>query len=140
MLGNVAKVPVDGFERVEDISQFDEHFTKSHNEEKNEGCFIKVDVQYSEKLNDLYDDLSFERLKKSKKFVSSLHDKTEYIIQMRNLKQALNHELMLKKVHRVIRFNQKVWLKPYIDINTDLRKASKRDFQKYLLSWWIIRY
>ena len=140
MLGNVAKVPVDGFERVEDISQFDERFTKSHNEEKNEGCFIKVDVQYSEKLNDLYDDLSFERLKKSKKFVSSLHDKTEYIIQMRNLKQALNHELMLKKVHRVIRFNQKVWLKPYIDINTDLRKASKRDFQKYLLSWWIIRY
>ena len=134
MLGNVAKVPVDGFERVEDISQFDERFTKSHNEEKNEGCFIKVDVQYSEKLNDLYDDLSFERLKKSKKFVSSLHDKTEYIIQMRNLKQALNHELMLKKVHRVIRFNQKVWLKPYIDINTDLRKASKRDFQKYLLS------
>ena len=140
MLGNVAKVPVDGFERVEDISQFDERFTKSHNEEKNEGCFIKVDVQYSEKLNDLYDDLSFERLKKSKKFVSSLHDKTEYIIQMRNLKQALNHELMLKKVHRVIRFNQKVWLKPYIDINTDLRKASKRDIQKYLLSWWIIRY
>ena len=73
-------------------------------------------------------------------FVSSLHDKTEYIIQMRNLKQALNHELMLKKVHKLIRFNQKVWLKPYIDINTDLRKASKRDFQKYLLSWWIIRY
>ena len=67
-------------------------------------------------------------------FVSSLHDKTEYIIQMRNLKQALNHELMLKKVHKLIRFNQKVWLKPYIDINTDLRKASKRDFQKYLLS------
>ena len=53
---------------------------------------------------------------------------------MRNLKQALNHELMLKKVHKLIRFNQKVWLKPYIDINTDLRKASKRDFQKYLLS------
>ena len=66
MLGNVSKVTVNGFERVEDISQFDEHFTKSHNEENNEGYFIKVDVQYSEKLNDLYDDLPFERLKKLK--------------------------------------------------------------------------
>ena len=32
---------------------------------------------------------------------------------MRNLKQALNHGLILKKVHRVIKFNQKDWLKPY---------------------------
>ena len=35
---------------------------------------------------------------------------------MRNLKQALNHRLVLKKVHsRIIKFNQKAWLKPYID-------------------------
>ena len=40
---------------------------------------------------------------------------------MRNLKQALNHRLILKIVHRVIKSNQKVWLKPYIDMNTKLR-------------------
>ena len=46
------------------------------------------------------------------------------------LKQALNHGLVLKKVHRVTQFNQKDWLKPYIDINTELRKETKNDFKK----------
>ena len=46
------------------------------------------------------------------------------------LKQALNHGLVLKKVHRVIQFNQKVWLKPYIDMNTKLIKEAKNDFEK----------
>ena len=62
--------------------------------------------------------------------VVNLHDKTEYVIQIRNLKQALNHGLVLKKVHRVIKFNQNTWLKPYIDMNTDLRKKSKKGFWK----------
>ena len=43
-------------------------------------------------------------------------------MQTRNLKQALNHELVLKKVHILIELNQKAWLKPYIDINAELRK------------------
>ena len=54
--------------------------------------------------------------------VANLQDKTEYIIHIRNLKQALNRRLILKKFHRVIKFNQNAWLKPYIDMNTDLRK------------------
>ena len=48
------------------------------------------------------------------------------------MKQVLNHGLKLKKIHRVIEFNQKEWLKPYIDMNTDLRKAAKNDFEKDL--------
>ena len=47
------------------------------------------------------------------------------------MKQALNHGLILKKVHRVIQFNQKAWLKEYIDMNTELRKQAKNDFEKY---------
>ena len=53
-----------------------------------------------------------------------------YVVHIRSLKQALNHWLMLKKVHRVIQFNQKAWLKPYIDMNTDLRKQAKNDSGK----------
>ena len=46
------------------------------------------------------------------------------------MKQALNHGLKLKKIHRVIEFNKKEWLEPYIDMNTKLRKAAKNDFEK----------
>ena len=49
---------------------------------------------------------------------------------MKALKQALNHELKLKKVHRVIQFNQKTWLKPYININTNYRTEAKNEFEK----------
>ena len=53
-----------------------------------------------------------------------------YVVHIKALKQALNHGLILKKVHRVIQFNQKAWLKPYIDMNTELRKEAKNDFEK----------
>ena len=65
-----------------------------------------------------------------KKLVCNLCDKKNYIIHTRSLKQALNHGLILKKVHSVIQFNQEAWLKPYIDMNTKLRKKAKNDFEK----------
>ena len=46
------------------------------------------------------------------------------------MKQALNHGLILNKIHRVIQFNQEAWLKEYIDMNTELRKHSRNDFEK----------
>ena len=105
------KLPVNSFEQIKDISQFNEDFIKSYNEESTEGDFLEVDVQHPEKLHELHNDLPFlpERMKieKVEKLVTNLHDKTEYAIHIRNLKQALNHGLILKKVHRVIKFRQK---------------------------------
>ena len=46
----------------------------------------------------------------------------DYVGHIRSLKQTLDHELISKKVHKVIRFNREAWLKEYIDINTELRK------------------
>ena len=60
------------------------------------------------------------KIEKVKKLEANLHDKTEYVIHIRNLKQPLNLGLVLKKVHRVIKFNQNACLKPCIDMNTDL--------------------
>ena len=60
--------------------------------------------------------------------MANLLDKKEYVIHVRNLKQSLNQGLFLKKVHKVIKFNQKAWLKRYIDMNTELRKKAKNDF------------
>ena len=53
-------------------------------------------------------------------------------MHIKSLKQALNHGLKFKKVHRIIEFNQEAGLKPYIDMNTELRKLAKNDFEKDL--------
>ena len=72
------------------------------------------------------------KTEKTEKFVTNSHHKIEYVIHIRNLKQALNHRLVFKKVHRVIKFNQNAWLKPYIDINTKLGQKAKNNFEKDL--------
>ena len=54
-------------------------------------------------------------IEKVEKLVTHVYDKNEYVIQIRNLKQVLNHGFILKKVHKVIKLNQNVWLKLYID-------------------------
>ena len=59
-----------------------------------------------------------------------MQDKENYVVHIRALKQALNHGLILKKVHRVIKFNQRAWLKSYIDMNTKYRKEAKNEFEK----------
>ena len=56
--------------------------------------------------------------------------KKEYVIYVRNLKQALNYGLVLKNIYRVTKFNQKAWLKPYINMNTKPRKKVKNYFEK----------
>ena len=83
----------------------------------------------------MHNDLTFlpERIKiqKVKKVVANLHDKTEYIIHIRNLKQASNSRLVLKKIQKVIKFDQSAWLKPNLDMNSNLRKKAKNDFEKF---------
>ena len=70
------------------------------------------------------------KIEKVETLVVCLHDKIEYFIYISNLKQTLNHGLVFKKVHKEIKFNQTARLKPYININTDLRKKAKNDFEK----------
>ena len=64
------------------------------------------------------------------KSICSTEDKEKYVAHIRTLKQALNHGLIIKRVHRVIQFNQKAWLKPNINMNTKLRKEAKNKFEK----------
>ena len=71
------------------------------------------------------------KIEQVKKLLANLHDKSEYVIHIRNLKKALYHELVLKKVHRVIKFNLNASLKPYINLNTNLRK-NKNNFFKLI--------
>ena len=71
-----------------------------------------------------------EKIEKYNKFVCTIQDKKNYVVHIRALKQVLNHGLTLKKVDRVIQFNQEAWLKPYIDMNTKLRTEAKNGFEK----------
>ena len=67
---------------------------------------------------------------KVEKHVCSIEDKEKYVIHIRALKQALNNGLVLKDAHRVIKFNQEAWLKPYIDMNTKLKTEAENEFEK----------
>ena len=129
------KLPVDGFKWVEKLSKFNESFIKNYDENSDKGYIPEVDVEYPKNLFNIKI-LRFtiffkkEKINKCKKLICSIEDKEKYAVHIRALKQALNHELRLKKVHRAIQFNQKAWLKAYIDMNTKLRKEAKNDFEK----------
>ena len=69
------------------------------------------------------------KIEKVEKLVANLHDKEQYFIHVINLKQVLNHGSVLKKVHRIIKLNQKAQLKPYFHMKTDLRKKEANDFE-----------
>ena len=103
------KLPVNGFKLVEDTSRLNEEFIKNYNENNNKGYILEVDVKYLKKFNDLHSDLPFlpKRMKidKCKKLVCNLQNKKKYVVHIKSLKQALNHGLKLKKVHRIIEFN-----------------------------------
>ena len=82
------KVPVNNFERIKVTSQFNEDLIKNFNEERDDGYFLKVDVQYLEKLHGLYNELPFLPKRMKIVVVVNLHDNTEYVIHIRKLKQA----------------------------------------------------
>ena len=133
-MGNVSKITCKGFKWINDVSEIDEEFIKNYDENSDKGYVLEVDVKYPRKLHDLHSDLPFlpKRMKiyKCKKLVCNLRNKKKYVVYIRSLKQVQNHGLKLKKVHRIIEFNQEAWLKPYIDMNTELRKIAKNDLEK----------
>ena len=79
------------------------------------------------------------KIEKVENLVASLHDKTEYATHIRSLKQPLNHGLVLKKVHKIIKF-LKTWLKSYTDMSKDLLKKIKQWFWNFFLVWQIMQF
>ena len=106
------------------LSDFNEEFVKNYNENSDERYFLEVDIEYPKTLWRSHKELPFlpERRKQEKveKLVFTIEDKEKYVIHIRALKQALNNGLKFKNAHRVIKFQQKVWLKSYINMNTKL--------------------
>ena len=128
------KLRLNGFERVKNVSKFDERFIKNYDEISNKGYFLEVDVEYPTKLFNSHEDFTFlperKKIGKYNKIICDIQEREEYVVHIRALKQALNHGLILKVVHKIIQFNQKAWLKPCIGMNTKLRKGAKYEFEK----------
>ena len=126
--GMSCPLPTDGFKWMtpKEIEAWMEHpFTP---------CILEVDLDYPEHLHDLHSDypLAPERLKVNgvEKLIRNLGKKTKYVIHYKSLKQYIKLGLKLTKIHRGIKFNERPWLKEYIDINTNLRTKAKNDFEK----------
>ena len=118
---------MNNFVSIRDPSQFNQDFIKNYNGERDEGHFLEVDVEPLEKLQKLQSDLLFLpkriNIEKFEKLVANLHYKAEQVIHIINLNQALNHGSVLKK-----KFIE--CLKPYIVMNTDLKKNRNNELEK----------
>ena len=125
---------VHGFEWEKNILKINDDFMKNYDEDSDKEYVLEVDIEYSKDLADLHSDLPFlpegMKINTCDKLICNLYNKSKYVAQVKLLKQALNHGLILKKVHRVIQFNQKAWLEGYINKNITLRKEADNDFKR----------
>ena len=129
----VKKLPTGEFQWIHP-EDYTEGIIKNYDDSDEYGAILEVDIEYPKTLWGLHDDLPFlpsrKKIDNTEKLVTAIEDKNKYVVHIAALKQALNHGLKLKKVHRVIEFKQKSWLKPYIDMNTKLRTEVKNEFEK----------
>ena len=127
-------LPTGGFKWKSNVEDFTRERIAKLAKKKNKGYTLEVDVDYPKELHEKHNDLPFlpEKLTlhKVEKLVPNLNNKRKYIVHIKALNQALNHGLVLKKVHRVIEYNQSAWLRGYINHNTILRMNSTSEFAK----------
>ena len=125
-----------------------------YTENSKKGMILEVDLEYPTELHNSHNDycVAAEKLcvtknmlspyckqilekfnitiGQVKKLIPTLADKQKYVLHYRNLQLYLDLGLKLKKVHRVLMFNQSPWLKQYIDFNTQKRNHAKNSFEK----------
>ena len=107
------KLPVSAFKWIDNKETaepvINEDLIKNYDENNDKGYIFEIDVEHAKRLHNLHSDLPFlsERMEinKCKKLICNLCDKKKYVVHINSLKQALNHGLKFKKIHRIIEFN-----------------------------------
>ena len=134
--------------------QIDKTMNKTTLHDNKKGYILEVGLEYPEELHELHNDypLAAEIMKVPKEMLSpycktihekfgvtigqvtkltpTLTEKKNYVLHYRNLQLYLSLGLILKKVHRVLEFNQSPWLTRYIDFNTQKHAGAKNNFEK----------
>ena len=122
-------------------------------DDSTDGYFFEVDLKYPNEIHDLHNEFPLcpEQLQikdewlseyqkilrkelqikgKSNKLCLTLFDKEKYVMHYKNLKFCLENGLILTKIHRVLKFKQSQWLRPYISLNTYLRQNATSKFEE----------
>ncbi|KFM71739.1 hypothetical protein X975_17934, partial [Stegodyphus mimosarum] len=104
--------------------------------DSSEGYILEVDLDYPEDIHDAHSDLPLAPVNivppdsREKRLNLTLEPKIRYVLHFKALKQYIALGMVLKKIHRVLKFEQSEWLKPYINLNTDLRSKARNSFEK----------
>ena len=146
-------LPISDFKWVKNISEIEQKLLRIKSNSST-GYVLEVDLECPKELHDMFNDyplapekinIQKEWLSKYclkianehnittgtvKKLVPNLMDKNNYVIHYRNLQQCLELGMKLKKIHRILKFKQCDWMRPYIDFNTDKRKESTNESDK----------
>ena len=105
-------------------------------DEKGIGCILEVDLEYPVELHDFHNDfpLAPEKmiLGKVEKLTQNLRDKEKMVLHGKNLQLYLSLGMKLKLIRRGLKFQEKNFMKNYIDKNTSLRSQAKNAFEKDL--------
>ena len=151
-------LPTHGFEWMTldtESPEFWTDFVIKQADEQEDGFLFEVDLEYPSYLHDQHDNFPLapvhQEIKKDllspyqqgladdlgvkvggEKLCLTLEDKEKYICHYRNLKLYLEKGLKLTRVHRILKFKQSAWLKPYINLNTKLRQGASSKFEENL--------
>ena len=146
-------LPTGNFKSMTD-NEIDRLDLGKYKEDGKREFILEVDLEYPKELHDLHNDypLCPEKVKLSNdmlsryckriaekydisiglvsKLIPTLKDKNEYVLHYRNLQLYSDLSLKIKKIHRVLKFDQSPWLKQYINFNTEKQKHAKNSFKK----------
>lgn len=131
------KMPIGSFAWVDPLN-----FSLDTDVEGDWGYIVEVDIHYDKTLHDAHNDLPFLpetfKVHKTEKLCATLENKTNYVASLKNIQQAIAHGLKVTKVHRVLKFKQSAWLRPYIELNADIRRnavdESRSDLAKLMVN------
>lgn len=126
------------------------------------GYIYEVDIEIPKELHEMFSDLPLlpENISVTNDMLSdfqnehwpkippkgherltlNLFNKQNYVLHYRTLKFCIQQGLKVKKFHRILQFEQKAWLRPYIDRNTKKRMEASELDNKFLQNLWKVKY